>query len=104
MSKKPAAGSITPMLATLTEDYFSRPDWIYEQKYDGERCLAYKQNGVVRLMSRNDNVINAKYPELVQALTAQKADNFIIDGEIVSLNKKGVSDFELLQRDKLKRS
>lgn len=85
------------MLATLTKDYFSSDDWIYEEKFDGERCLAFKKDGVVRLMSRNKKNMNDIYPELVAALTKQSADNFIIDGEIVSLNKKGISDFELLQ-------
>lgn len=88
---------IPPMLATLTKDYFSSPEWLYEHKFDGERCIAFKKNGVVRLMSRNHNLMNNSYPELVTALTKQKADNFVIDGEIVSKNKKGVSDFELLQ-------
>src|SRR5271169_5584296 len=88
---------VLPMLATLTEEYFSNKDWIFEQKYDGERCLAFKHNGKVMLKSRNKKIINDKYPDLVKALTKQAADNFIIDGEIVALNKKGVSDFQLLQ-------
>ena len=88
---------VKPMLATLTKKYFSANDWVYEHKFDGERCLAFKKNGVVTLKSRNDKKMNSIYPELVAALTKQAADNFIIDGEIVSLNKKGVSDFELLQ-------
>lgn len=88
---------IAPMLATLTKDYFSDKAWLYEHKFDGERCIAIKKNGVVTLKSRNRNSMNKSYPELVKALTQQKADNFIIDGEIVSKNKKGVSDFQLLQ-------
>jgi len=88
---------IPPMLATLTKDYFSSKEWLYEHKFDGERCIAFKKNGVVTLMSRNHKKMNEIYPELVAALTKQAADNFIIDGEIVSKNKKGVSDFELLQ-------
>jgi DNA ligase D-like protein (predicted ligase) len=88
---------IPPMLATLTKDYFSDKHWLYEHKFDGERCIAFKKNGVVTLKSRNRNSMNKSYPELVKALTQQKADNFIIDGEIVSKNKKGVSDFQLLQ-------
>ncbi|MFA6065644.1 MAG: non-homologous end-joining DNA ligase [Candidatus Babeliaceae bacterium] len=88
---------IKPMLATLTDDYFSRNDWLYEPKFDGERCLAFKKNGKVRLCSRNNKNMNLTYPELVTALEKQHADNFIIDGEIVSLNAAGVSDFQLLQ-------
>lgn len=88
---------VKPMLATLTKNYFSDKNWFYEHKFDGERCLAFKKNGVVKLMSRNRRNINAEYPELVEALTRQKADNFIIDGEIVAHAKQGQSDFELLQ-------
>lgn len=94
-SKEPTF--IDPMLATLTNDYFSDNKWLYEHKFDGERCLAFKKNGVVNLLSRNNKNMNDIYPELVTALTKESADNFIIDGEIVSRNKKGVSDFELLQ-------
>ncbi len=85
------------MLATLTADYFSSDEWMYEHKFDGVRCLAFKKNGIVHLKSRNDNSMDDAYPELVQALEKQKADNFIIDGEVVARNKKGISDFELLQ-------
>ncbi len=88
---------VAPMLATLTKKYFSNNEWYYEHKFDGERCLAFKKNGLVTLFSRNRKRINAIYPELVTALKKQVADNFIIDGEIVSVNKKELSDFELLQ-------
>lgn len=87
---------IQPMLATLTDDYFSSKDWIYEQKFDGERCIAIKKKGKVYLVSRNKKSMNTGYPELVLALEKQKADNFIIDGEIIA-SSKGVSDFQLLQ-------
>ena len=95
--KKNQPTFIKPMLATLTNDYFSNKDWIYEQKFDGERCLVFKKNGKVTLKSRNKKIINNEYPELVEALNKQSADNFIIDGEIVALNKNGISDFQLLQ-------
>lgn len=85
------------MLATLTNEYFSDPDWIYEQKFDGERCLAVKKKGKVKLVSRNNKLMNSEYPELVAALESQAADNFMLDGEIIAKGKKGVSDFQLLQ-------
>lgn len=88
---------VKPMLATLTEDYFSSKDWLYEHKFDGERCLAFKKNGKVTLKSRNNNSMNVSYPEIVTALVQQSANNFIIDGEIVAVSKKGMSDFESLQ-------
>lgn len=88
---------VPPMLATLTNNYFSKKDWIYEHKFDGVRCLAFKKNGTVTLFSRNKNSMNSTYPEIVTALEKQSADNFIIDGEIVARDKTGVSDFQLLQ-------
>lgn len=86
-----------PMLATLTDEYFSKKTWIYEQKFDGERCLVIKKKGKVYLVSRNHKSMNAEYPELVRAFENQSADNFIVDGEIIAANPKGVSDFQLLQ-------
>jgi len=89
---------IDPMLATLTDKYFSSKDWIYEHKFDGERCLAFKKHGKVTIKSRNKRVINDEYPELVIALTQQPAHDFVIDGEIIAVEKKGgLSDFQLLQ-------
>jgi DNA ligase D-like protein (predicted ligase) len=95
--KAPQPDFIPPMLATLTDHYFSSNEWIYEHKFDGQRCLAIKRKGVVHLLSRNNRHINNEYPELARAIAAQKADNFIIDGEIVAVTNKGFSDFESLQ-------
>ncbi len=97
--KKSAQPSfIKPMLATLTDTYFSSTEWIYEHKFDGERCLVVKKNGKVTLMSRNKKSKNLEYPELVKAFEEQKADNFIVDGEIITIGKEGVSDFQKLQQ------
>ena len=87
---------VPPMLATLTDEYFSSTDWIYEHKFDGVRCLVFKKNGKVKLLSRNKNLMNNEYPEIAHAFEKQAADNFIVDGEIVAV-EKGLSDFELLQ-------
>ena len=95
--KKTAEPDFLPlMLATLTDEYFSSNDWIFEHKFDGVRCLVIKRNSKVQLMSRNRNIMNKSYLEIVHAFEKQKADNFIIDGEIVA-TLKGISDFELLQ-------
>jgi bifunctional non-homologous end joining protein LigD len=94
--KAPQPLFLPVMLATLTVDYFDSPEWIFEHKFDGERCLAVKKDGEVHLMSRNRKEMKEKYPELAAAIKQQKADNFIIDGEIVAL-KQGESSFELLQ-------
>ncbi|HEV8699560.1 MAG TPA: hypothetical protein VGQ89_17845, partial [Candidatus Limnocylindrales bacterium] len=73
------------MLATLTDRRFSDPDWLFERKLDGERCLAFIRKGQVTLKSRNGNVISDAYPEIVDALQRQRAaEDLIADGEIVA--------------------
>ncbi len=52
------------MKAVLTDDRFSDPDWIYERKLDGIRCIAIRDGGRVRLLSRNDLPLNERYPEI----------------------------------------
>ncbi len=85
-----------PMLATLTNDRFSREDWLYECKFDGERALTFYQKGKVTLFSRNQHNVNKKYPELIRALLNQQHNNFILDGEIVMYDH-GVTSFSKLQ-------
>lgn len=85
------------MLATLTDERFSDPDWIYERKLDGERALAFRNNGRVDLLSRNRSDLRAAYPELVEALAALPPADFIVDGEIVAFEGKRTS-FSRLQR------
>jgi bifunctional non-homologous end joining protein LigD len=87
---------VAPMLATLTDQPFSDPDWIFERKLDGVRCLAFRNGGEVRLMSRNRKPLTERYPELAAALLQQTPPRFIVDGEIVAF-KDGVSSFERLQ-------
>ncbi|MEU4311074.1 hypothetical protein [Nocardia sp. NPDC024068] len=61
----------SPTLATLTDQRFDDPDWIFERKFDGERCLAFRDGDRVRLLSRNRRSLDTTYPELVEALAAQ---------------------------------
>lgn len=86
---------IDPMKATLVHEHFSDPDWIYEPKLDGERCLAFVEGGKVRLMSRNQKRIDHSYPEVVDALIRQP--DALVDGEVVALTD-GVPSFAALQR------
>ncbi|MCB0659044.1 MAG: non-homologous end-joining DNA ligase [Saprospiraceae bacterium] len=83
-----------PMLATLTHHYFSDPDWIYERKLDGQRCLFYKHQEV-RLMSRNRKIQNDYYPEIVEAI-GNFPGTFILDGELVCFNGN-LTSFQTLQ-------
>src|SRR5437773_12429208 len=82
--KATGATWFAPMLATLTEERFSRAGWLFEPKFDGERALAFRQGEEVRLMSRNQKILNEKYPELVAAFESQEQESFIVDGEIVT--------------------
>lgn len=84
-----------PMLATLTHDTFSKKGWIFERKLDGERCLSFKKNSEVKLVSRNKKKKNHQYPEIAQALEKQDHD-FIVDGEVVAFDGN-VSSFSKLQ-------
>jgi bifunctional non-homologous end joining protein LigD len=85
------------MLATLADDAFSSPDWIYERKLDGVRCLVFRHGDRVRLMSRNRRKMNDTYPELVSAVEEQEVDDFVADGEIVAFEGARTS-FSRLQK------
>lgn len=85
-----------PMLATLIKDYFSDPDWIYERKFDGVRCLVFKKGAKVTLKSRNDKSLQASYPEIAEHMAKRKVDQVILDGEIVAFEGK-VTSFQKLQ-------
>jgi DNA ligase D-like protein (predicted ligase) len=80
-----------PTLATLTDKRFSDPQWIFERKFDGMRCLAFRDGDRVRLLSRNRQPLNGTYPELVDALTAQHTSRFVADGEVVAFDGRRTS-------------
>jgi bifunctional non-homologous end joining protein LigD len=84
------------MLATLTDEPFSREGWIFERKLDGERVLAFRRGSRVRLLSRNQKIINTAYPEIAEAIAAQPARDFVVDGEVVAFDG-AVSSFAKLQ-------
>jgi DNA ligase D-like protein (predicted ligase) len=88
---------VQPMLATLTDEPFSDEGWIYEPKLDGVRCLAFRDRDRVRLLSRNRKSQNATYPEIVDAIAAQKVSDFVVDGEVVAF-RNGVTSFSRLQQ------
>jgi len=88
---------IQPMLATLTHDPFSDPDWVYERKLDGERCLAFRDGDRVRLLSRNEKKLNDSYPEIEAAIAGQSVDDFVVDGEVVAFDGN-VTSFQRLQQ------
>jgi len=80
-----------PTLATLTDKRFSDPLWIFERKFDGMRCLAFRDGDRIQLLSRNRKPLNGTYPELVDALAAQRTPRFVVDGEVVAFERRHTS-------------
>jgi bifunctional non-homologous end joining protein LigD len=85
---------VEPMQALAVEK-LPEGDWLYEIKLDGYRALAFKDGREVRLVSRNQK--DFSYPQLIDALKSLPADQVVLDGEIVALDEKGRSSFQLLQ-------
>ncbi|MEY2615792.1 MAG: bifunctional non-ous end joining protein LigD [Verrucomicrobiota bacterium] len=79
-------------VATLPED----KQWGFEIKFDGYRCIAVKSGPEITLFSRNRNVLNHRFPNIVEALRSIDGD-FVLDGEIVALDEQGRPSFQLLQ-------
>ena len=71
---------IVPMAATLTQERFSGPEWIFERKFDGIRLLAFKRGGDVRLFSRNR--LPQHSPAIATAIAALPPRELILDGEL----------------------
>jgi bifunctional non-homologous end joining protein LigD len=86
------------MLATLVAEPFHRPGWVYEEKYDGFRILAYKEGAVVTLLTRNAKDRTADFPEVADAVRRLRAPTLVLDGEVVVFDPAGVSRFQLMQR------
>jgi len=97
-AKRAMPTSITPMLASITEQPFDDPNWIFEIKWDGYRAVAFIENGSVRLVSRNHNDLTPRYPELRKLPEFVKAQTAILDGEVVVLDEQGRSSFSLMQQ------
>ena len=98
LAPAPLPDKVTPMKAMLTDDRFSDPEWMYERKLDGIRCIAIKGEKNVRLLSRNDLSLNGRFPEVAEALEAEDATRFVIDGEVVAFDGPQTSFSRLQQR------
>jgi bifunctional non-homologous end joining protein LigD len=95
MSAPPPTGS-DAMKATLTDARFSDPDWIFERKLDGIRCVAVRDGGATKLLSRNNLALD--FPEVAEALDAQKRERFAVDGEVVAFDGDQTSFAKLARR------
>jgi bifunctional non-homologous end joining protein LigD len=85
---------VEPMAATLTQDRFTGPEWIFERKLDGIRLLAFKQGPDVRLLSRNR--LPQNIPSLVQAIADLPVRDVILDGEVTWGGKVAYHVFDIM--------
>jgi bifunctional non-homologous end joining protein LigD len=88
---------VEPMKSRVVATPPASGDWIYEVKFDGYRAIALKDGTDVRLFSRNEKDFSEKFPAVVDAVASLEAEEAVVDGEIVALDPKGVSSFQLLQ-------
>jgi bifunctional non-homologous end joining protein LigD len=86
------------MLATLTDRRDFGEDWLLERKFDGERCVARKDGGEVRLESRTAKDLTGTYPEVRSALARQRHRELVLDGEVVVFDGEQTSFSRLQQR------
>jgi bifunctional non-homologous end joining protein LigD len=86
------------MLATLVHEPFHYPGWVYEEKYDGYRILAYKEGSRVTLYSRNAKDRTETFSVIARAIETLPDRTLLLDGEAVAFDRKLVSRFQLLQQ------
>jgi bifunctional non-homologous end joining protein LigD len=96
--KRPMPVAIHPMLAESIDRPFDGVEWLFEIKWDGYRAIAFIENGKVRLVSRNQNELTGRYPELKDMAGFIKAKNAILDGEVVAIDEEGRPSFSLMQQ------
>src|SRR5436309_10584319 len=85
---------LEPMAATLTQDRFTGPDWVFERKFDGIRLLAYKRGSDVRLYSRNG--LPQDLPAVAAAVARLPVDEAILDGEVTWDGRSAYHVFDIL--------
>src|SRR3982751_5525949 len=96
--KLPIKPPYPPMEAKPVDAIPQGAQWRYEPKWDGFRCLAFRDGDEVQLRSKSGQPFNRYFPELVAALQALDADRFVLDGELVVPIGETLSFDELLMR------
>jgi bifunctional non-homologous end joining protein LigD len=96
--KRPMPTAIQPMLASIADDPFDDPNWLFEIKWDGYRVVSFIENGKVRMVSRNHNDLGPRYPELRELPKLVNSKTAILDGEVVVLDEQGRPSFSLMQQ------
>jgi bifunctional non-homologous end joining protein LigD len=94
--KKKRPVQVEPMLATLVDEPFEEPGWLFEIKWDGYRAVSFLGKGKAHITSRNQKSFDEKFYPVHEALGRWNIPA-VVDGEIVVVNEQGVSDFGALQ-------
>jgi ATP-dependent DNA ligase len=96
--KLPVPVALEPMEAELRRSLPDEGDWLFEPKWDGFRCLAFRDGEEVELRSKAGKPLGRYFPDVVEAMLALPARRFVLDGEIVISTKHGLDFDELLLR------
>jgi bifunctional non-homologous end joining protein LigD len=88
---------VAPQLASVADEPPEAEGWLTEIKFDGYRILAFLDHGKVRLLTRNGNDWTDRLPAVAKAVGQLYVDSALLDGELVALDKDGVSSFPALQ-------
>jgi bifunctional non-homologous end joining protein LigD len=94
---RPGLGIIEPCLPSPAKAPPSGPGWLHEIKHDGMRILARRDGAGVRLITRHGNDFTARFPLAVEAVSALSARSFLLDGEAIVTNERGLAVFDLIR-------
>jgi bifunctional non-homologous end joining protein LigD len=97
---RPGLGIVEPCLPSPAKAPPSGPGWIHEIKHDGFRILARRDSAGVRLFTRHGNDFTSRFPLAVEALTALAARSFLLDGEAIVTNERGLAVFDLIRHQR----
>jgi len=86
-----------PMLLSELKQPFHKEGWIYEEKYDGYRAVAYKDGAQVRLVSRNLKDLTRQFPDLAASVAKLRAPTLVLDAEIAVFDERFVSHLGYLR-------
>jgi ATP-dependent DNA ligase len=93
-------GFIEPCLPSPAKAPPSGPGWLHEIKDDGFRIMARPNGAGVRLISRNGHDFTARFPLAVEAVSALSARSFLLDGEAIVTNERGLAVFDLIRHQR----
>jgi bifunctional non-homologous end joining protein LigD len=97
---RPGLGIIEPCLPSTAKAPPAGPGWIHEIKHDGFRILARRDSAGVRLITRNGNDFTTRFPLAVDAVSRLPAHSFLLDGEAIVTNERGLAVFDLIRHQR----